>query len=78
MPLITWDGNKLMQALIQKKHLIIYTNPVGLDGINKAHIKYKIIEQRYHYQVARLSIPFLNPATRDSVCDRVYLVEADL
>ena len=78
IPLITWDGNKLMEALKQKKHLIIYTNPVGLDEMNKSHVKYKIIEQRYHYQVARLSIPFLNPATRDSVCDKVYLVEADL
>jgi 4-amino-4-deoxy-L-arabinose transferase-like glycosyltransferase len=78
IPLLTWDPAVFAETLKQKKHLIVYTNPTGIDELNKAHIRYKIIEQRYHYQVGRLSLPFLNPATRDAVCDKVYLLEADL
>jgi hypothetical protein len=77
-PLLTWDPAVFAETLKQKKHLIVYTNPTGIDELNKAHIHYRIIEQRYHYQVARLSLTFLNPATRDAVCDKVYLLEADL
>ena len=78
IPLLTWDPAVFAETLKQKKHLIVYTNPTGIDELNRAHIHYKIIQQRYHYQVARLSLAFLNPATRDAVCDKVYLLEADL
>jgi 4-amino-4-deoxy-L-arabinose transferase-like glycosyltransferase len=77
-PYFIWNAKEFDDLLISKKHLIVLTSPVGIDQLNEAHIRYKIIEQRYHYQVAKLTFDFLNPRTRDAQCDKVFLVEADL
>lgn len=76
IPAFIWHMDELRERLQQKKHLIIMTSPVGLDQLSDAHVKYRIIEQRYHFMVAKLTLSFLNPATRDQVCDKVYLVDA--
>ncbi len=77
-PLFIWNADQFGELLKQKKHLIVLTSPVGIDQLNDYHVRYRIIEQRYHYQVAKLTLGFLNPATRDGLCDKLYLVEADL
>jgi 4-amino-4-deoxy-L-arabinose transferase-like glycosyltransferase len=78
MPVSIWDGDQFKTLLHQKKHLTLITTPFGIEQLNKVNIPYRIIDQRYHYQVSKLTWEFLNPATRDKVCDRVYLVEAGL
>lgn len=76
-PYFIWDINEFNKLLKQKKHLIVKTSPVGIDQLNDAHTKYRIIDTRYNFAVAKLTATFLNPATRNSVCDKVYLLEAD-
>lgn len=78
VPAFIWNTDEFKIRLAKKKHLIVMTSPVGIDRLNEAHVRYKIIEQRYRYSISKLTIQFLNPATRDQVCDVVYLVEADL
>ncbi len=78
VPVIIWDKDKFSELLKQKKHLIVFTSSFGIDQMDKEHIRYRIIQQRYHFQVAKLTPKFLDPLTRDSVCEKVYLVEADL
>ena len=78
MPVSTWDNDLLRRLLSQKKHLIISTTPFGIDQLNKLSVKYHIIQQGYHYQVSKLTGEFLNPASREKVCDKIYLLEADL
>jgi 4-amino-4-deoxy-L-arabinose transferase-like glycosyltransferase len=77
-PLFVWNADQFGELLKQKNHLIVLTSPIGIDRLSEYHVKYKIIEQRYHYPVAKLTLGFLNPATRDGLCDKLYLVEADL
>ena len=77
-PFFIWNADQFGELLKQKKQLIVLTSPAGIDQLNEAHVRYKIIEQRYHFQVAKLTPGFLNPATRNGLCDKLYLVEADL
>ena len=76
-PAFVWDADALGKMLQEKKHLYIMTTPDGVHRLGEAHIKYKIIDERYRYPVAKLTWTFLHPYTRESVCDKVYLVEAD-
>ena len=78
VPAFIWNTDEFKIRLAQKKHLILMTSPIGIDQLNEAQIKYRIIEQRYRYPISKLTFQFLNPATRDQVCDVVYLVEADM
>jgi 4-amino-4-deoxy-L-arabinose transferase-like glycosyltransferase len=70
-----WSNDKLNEELGRDKHLVIITTPFGKEQLDKERIKYKVVEQRYRYQVTKLTPDFLNPATRNGVCDTVFLIE---
>lgn len=78
MPVSIWDNNKFKELLSQKKHLTIITTPLGIEQFNNMRIRYHIIQQGDHYPVSKLTWQFLNPVTREKVCDKVYLAEADI
>jgi 4-amino-4-deoxy-L-arabinose transferase-like glycosyltransferase len=71
-----WNREDFQKTLRDKKDLLVYTSPLGLSAIEEQHVPYKLIEERESYSVANLSFDFLNPRTRDSVCRKVYLLEA--
>ena len=70
-----WTKEDLKTAMTGNKDLLIFASELALQSLNEAHIPYKVIDEREVYPVAKLSLPFLNPATRNSVCDKVYLLE---
>lgn len=77
-PIPIWDSEQFNKTLKLKKHLIVITTPSGKEQLEKDHIRYKIIDERYRYQVTKLTANFLNPATREGVCEKVYLLEAGI
>ena len=77
-PVSIWDNDAFAKILQQKKHLVVITTPSGKEQLTKEHIEYKVIQQRYRYQVTKLTGGFLNPSTRNGVCDTVYLIEAGM
>jgi 4-amino-4-deoxy-L-arabinose transferase-like glycosyltransferase len=78
LPKSLWGADEFGELLKSQKHLLVVTTPVGIDRLDTDHVRYRILEQRYHYQVSKLTFDFMNPATREKVCDKVFLVEADI
>ena len=74
-PAQIWSKEQLNDTLKQNKHLVVITTPFGREQMAKENIQYKVVEQRYRFQVTKLTASFLNPATRNGVCDTVYLIE---
>ena len=70
-----WSKEDFKKALKANKDLLVFGSPLALQSLTQEHIPYAIIDEREVYPVAKLSLPFLNPATRNSVCDKVYLLE---
>jgi len=77
MPPAVWDTVLFGKLLNQHKHLIVVTTPFGIKQLQKCHIKYRTIDQRNSYPVSKLTYEFLNPATRNAICDQLYLIEAE-
>jgi hypothetical protein len=71
-----WNKDDFKKVLDQKKVLLVYASTDAIKELDENRIAYRIIEQREQHLVARLSLQFLNPATRASACDKVYLLEA--
>lgn len=72
-----WDIPGLQKKLAAQPRLIVATSASGLRDLQAAGISMKVIEERQSYKVSSLTGTFLNPATRDGVCERVYLVEVE-
>jgi hypothetical protein len=53
----------------------IYTREGGREQLDAAGIPYEIVAQFKHYQPALLSMPFLNPNTRESRLIPVEIVK---
>jgi 4-amino-4-deoxy-L-arabinose transferase-like glycosyltransferase len=70
-----WDKSEFVKALHYKKELLVYAPSDVMQELQDQQIPFKIIEEREMYPVALLSLPFLNPATRSSVCKKVCLLE---
>ena len=66
------------KMLGEKKDLLVYASDKAKQQLDGEHIKYKVIEERESYPISLLSFGFINPATRASVCSKVYLLEAKL
>jgi 4-amino-4-deoxy-L-arabinose transferase-like glycosyltransferase len=77
-PIPIWDSKQFNNTLKLKKHLIVITALSGKEQLDKDHIKYKVIDERYRYPVTKLTVGFLDPATREGVCEKVYLLEAEI
>jgi len=70
-----WNKEDFKKLLDDKKELLVYGNENAIRLLNEAHITYSIISAREKYHVASLNFTFLNPATRASVCEKVYLLD---
>jgi 4-amino-4-deoxy-L-arabinose transferase-like glycosyltransferase len=70
-----WKKEDFKKLLDDKKELLVYGSTYAISMLKEDHIPYSVISERERYHVANLSLPFLNPATRSSVCEKVYLLD---
>jgi len=75
LPPAIWGKADFKKMLDENQHLLVYAPPNALRELDEEHIAYKIIDERLVFGVANLSAGFLNPATRASVCGKMYLLE---
>ena len=54
--------------------LIIFTNERGLQDFDEMEIAYSEISRFKDYHISTLTLPFLNPATREDATDVAYLL----
>lgn len=73
-PTDLWDIEHVYGLLGNKHQLIVLTSPEGVNEMKAAGLKVDVIYERAAYKVSNLSLTFLNPATRSSVCHPVCLV----
>ena len=70
------EREKLHQFLEQQKKLFVITGENGLADLRTENISFKIIYDRKTFPVSKINGKFLNPATRESTCEKIYLLEA--
>ncbi|MBS1683505.1 MAG: glycosyltransferase family 39 protein [Bacteroidetes bacterium] len=72
-----WDSDSFKKQLTGKSKLIAETNENGLKDLQRAGVHLRVVDARLAYKVSSLTSTFLDPATRDAVCEKIYLIEAD-
>ena len=77
-PEMIWSKEDFKKKLLEKRSLLVYASSSAVRQLDEEHFHYATIEQRESFPVSKLNLKFLNPATRDSVCDKVYLLEVKL
>lgn len=61
--------------LVKKGKVWIYTDQTGLDELQKVSLQIKILKKFPRFHISQLSLPFLNPATREKELILMYLLE---
>lgn len=67
-------GPVYFKPLLKKTDAIVYTNDDGLRQIRERGIQFEFLETYAHNPPTRMSLMFLNPATRPSVLKPRYLL----
>lgn len=70
-----WDTSALLAYNASNPLTLILTNTSGLQQLQQAGVSYEIARERHTFPVARMNIQFLNPETRQSVCNTLYVIE---
>jgi 4-amino-4-deoxy-L-arabinose transferase-like glycosyltransferase len=72
-----WGKEEFENLYKAQKNMLAITTDYGIEEIRQAGIPFRIIQQGYDYKIARMSLPFLNPKTRNAMCQKLYLVETN-
>jgi hypothetical protein len=70
----TKDPEVMMQALETQDTLIMFTNEQGLVDLQERQINYMEIQRFKDFHISTLTLPFLNPVTREDATDVAYLL----
>ena len=70
----TKDPDEMKFLVRSNDSLIIFTNEIGLQDLNEMQIAYLEINRFKDYHISTLTLPFLNPATREEATDVAYLL----
>ena len=70
----TKDADEMKFLVRSNDSLIIFTNEIGLQDLNEMQISYSEINRFKDYHISTLTLPFLNPATREEATDVAYLL----
>jgi len=70
----TKDADEMKFLIRSNDSLIIFTNEIGLQDLNEMQVAYSEINQFKDYHISTLTLPFLNPATREEATDVAYLL----
>jgi hypothetical protein len=55
--------------------MYVFTNNTGFDSLQLANYNFLQSKTFKDYQISLLSLPFLNPKTRENVLNDLYLVQ---
>lgn len=69
-----WSREGLRDFLQTKNTALIITNQHGVDELKSDNVLFEIIREQDAIRISQLNLKFLNPATRESVCRKMYLV----
>lgn len=72
-----WSREEFERIYKQQKNILTITTENGVQEIMQTGISHRIVQQGYDFKVAKINLPFLNPETRESVCQKLYLVETE-
>jgi hypothetical protein len=67
-------GPLYFKPLLKKTEAIVYTDDDGLGLMRKYGVRFDLLETYAHHPPTRMSLLFLNPATRESILKTRYLV----
>ncbi len=70
----TKDQEVMMQSVKTHDTLIMFTNKQGLNDLREKNIQYSEIQLFKDFHISTLTLPFLNPATREEATDVAYLL----
>ncbi|MFN8322728.1 MAG: glycosyltransferase family 39 protein [Chitinophagales bacterium] len=73
-----WKPEDLKKYLDKKQKLFVITGPEGLSSIRAEKIPLEIIQERISFPISRLNGKFLNPTTRQTVCEKLFLLKISL
>jgi hypothetical protein len=65
----------LSNIIYKTKPLYIISGDMGYQALKSQGVPFKKIGEVYNYRVSKLNIKFLNPATRNSVLGKLYLLK---
>lgn len=71
----TWNIDTVSILLQQKNKLFVITGNDGLNDLKTSNVPLNIVYDRWSFPVSKLNLKFLNPATRQSACEKTYLLE---
>ncbi|MEZ4903668.1 MAG: glycosyltransferase family 39 protein [Spirosomataceae bacterium] len=66
-----------LQMQAKKKSVLLYTDEEGLKSLQAAGISNEILKQYQNFHVTGLTLPFLNPATRNTETKPRYLIRVN-
>jgi len=69
--------SRIDSLLNNEATLYIFTNANGLDSLEKKNYQIKKEKTFKDYQISLLSLPFLNPSTRQKVLNNLYLIKIE-
>jgi hypothetical protein len=75
LPPMIWSRAEFNKQLALNPNLLIFASADALKDLGNEHIPYKLLQERYSYPVSVPNGKFLNPASRNSVCQKVYLLD---
>jgi 4-amino-4-deoxy-L-arabinose transferase-like glycosyltransferase len=71
----THELSTIDSILDHKAWVYVFTNDNGLDSLQNQNYKLKQEKVFKDYQISLLSLPFLNPKTRESTLNNLYLIK---
>lgn len=71
----TWYMNSIDSMLVQKGSMYVFTDDKGLDSLQTRNYQFLETMVFKDYQISLLSLPFLNPNTRESKLNDLHLVK---
>ena len=70
------NQSSVVDSVVRNKaSLYVFTNDEGLDSLNQLGFHMQKEKVFKDYQISLLSLPFLNPKTRESTLNNLYLVK---
>jgi hypothetical protein len=71
----TWHLDTIDSLVNARGSLYVFTDGKGLDSLQLLNYRVDWAETYKDYQISLLSLPFLNPKTREGVLNELYLMK---
>lgn len=71
----TWHLSAIDSLLVEKGSMYVFTDNKGLDSLHNGNYQFLQKKTFRDYQISLLSLPFLNPNTREGMLNDLHLVK---